>query len=655
MANFKTKKQQQADDFDLQNLWKEAIREKYTEMYTPEDGGIVDVITFCEKFLGLNLNNNPYLKLVLKMYYVNSLGNEGITISDEDVELIKDIDNYGKGNPWLLDKVEKLRNGTIKEPFQYLVLVLGRRSGKTFLASIIISYEVYKLLGLVVCPKCKDRKTVKSGTPCPDCGERCLNKPQAYYGLQGNEPLRIFLAAVAQKQAIDPGLAFVKIRVTESKFFDDKFAPEVENLFFQTEYDKELNERWHKAGLPEQEKGSVFVRALASNSSTSHGTGSVCLLLDEFALFGKDADAKESDKKIIEALVPQTMSYRFRGDGRVIMISMPEGEEGEFYAHYEKAKYDNEMLMFQMPTWEFRGNEPAYSKENCAKIWKSGAENEEGGFDKLYGAQFSNQGEEYYFSSDLVNAAFDTHMNLHRLAKPANPHNRHYMHVDCASTSDNYAYCIVHTEYRRNPQTGSVDLYYLEDDSYFWTPKGDNKLRFIGEKEEDVDIYGLLKVIVEKAKIFRVESISFDNMQSVESKTFFMKHGLRLRQLPFNGRAKANMYGNLRHMMSGQRVILCPDDIKLKEEMKGLKVYINKRGRQIEMSKLGGRKRTDDKIDCLVGACYMTSQNSVRKFPNINIVQSIPIFSNEKGNNSAGGGVSIFQRQDLRDAYNGSR
>lgn len=974
---------------DYGELWQTVIQEKYTELHTPLDGGITDIVTFCDKFLNMDFSGKPYFKLIMKIYYMNSIGNEKLVITDEDIELINQIDNYGKGNPWLLKKAERLRNGEIKDPFQFLVLVLGRRSGKaqpldakiltpvgwknmgdikvgdmvvaqdgtsttvtavypqgkkdiyevkfndgsgtqccnehlwevqsqidrrakkaysvlplkeiakqlrvlknsknysiplvkpvqfdnnkhkpispyimgillgkgcfkdlkikfanldpkildcinvelphnyivpkqgnyyeitvkdkkykdnfikflkeiklcgdnvcekfipeiykfskicdriallqglmdsngnankngvtefltkskqlaedlqflvrslgglsiikskngdskkrlsyrvfsrlpnsiqpfrfkreqeglsraskliryidsvkfigekeaqcisiahplqlyvtddfivthnTYLASVIIAYEIYKLLSMITCPRCKDRKRVKSGDPCPDCGEICLNCPQAYYGLDGNEPLRIFLAAVAQKQAIDPGLTFVKLRVTRSKFFDNKFLPEVETLFFQTEYDKILNKKWEKMGLPAQEKGSVFVRALAANSSSSHGTGTICLLLDEFALFNTAEGAKENDKKMLEAMLPQTITFLQKGDGRVIMISMPENEEGMFYRYYEESKEDDTMLMMQMPTWEFRHD---YSKELCFRTWKAENEEGEGSFDKLYGGQFSAQGEEVYFSSEIIEIAFNNFGHCIRKEKRDNPHHKYYMHIDCAYNSDNYAYCIVHVEHRLNPFTQTIDMFFIEDDSYFWTPTKDGLFHYVGENQEKVDIYGVLRKIVDKAKMFRVECVSFDNMQSVESRSFFMTHGLKIRQLPFTGQNKAKYYGNFKHALSGRRVILCSDDAKLKDEMKGLRVYYNKRGENIEISKIGGRRRTDDKIDCLVGACFMTTQHSVRKYPNIMIVPSNDtIFNSQRGKSTPNEGLSLFQKKEYLQSYNGGQ
>jgi hypothetical protein len=932
----KGKKKDAKEMLDIQELLKGVIQEVYTELYTPEDGGLVDIITFCEKFLNIDLNKSPYFKLILKMYYSNSTGNENLQITEEDIKTIESIDNYGKGNPWLLDKANKIMNGEITKPFQYLVLVLGRRSGKanplnskiltpngwttmgeirvgdhvisqdgtatvvtgvypqgekdiykitmsddssteccaehlwltktkrdkkhhgsvktteqimrsleqnhkipmvcpvqfenrnnfcdsyhtgkllancdangfntddeisflkkelfdfnkyvfipysykinsiderlailqgildfggvignhgkilfeaksvlfandiqllvrsfggvatinkesdkkycisirlpkqinpfrdenkanvysecvfqkseiertiksieyvgkkqaqcisvahpsklyvtddfivthnTFCSSVIISYEIYKLLSMIVCPSCKERRLVKSGEPCPECGDRCYNYPQAYYGINGNEPLRMFLAAVAQKQAIDPGLEFVKQRVKNSKFFDNKFNPEVESLFFQTEYDKELNEKWKKAGLMPQEKGSVFVKALAANTSASHGTGTICLLLDEFALFNTAVDAKESDRKILEAMLPQTQAYRHRGEGRVIMISMPEGEEGAFYEYYEQAKKDDDILMMQMPTWEFRGSEQNYSRESCESVWKGSGEDSEGSFDKLYGAQFSNQGEAFYFDQQAIEMAFNGHGIRNRFDKMENPHYRHYMHIDCAFNSDNYAYCIVHIEQRFNSITQTIDTFYIEDDSYFWTPSKAKQMEFVGEDGITVDIYSILRTIAKKAKAFKVEMVSFDNMQSLESKTFLSRLGLNLRQTPFTGQKKAEFYNSFRHSLNGGRVILCNDDYQLKEEMKSLRVYYNKRGAQIEISKIGGRKKSDDKIDCLVGACYMTTQKSTRRYPNITVCRNVNPFG--KGNNTTIGGNNIFGNRNYFNSYNG--
>ena len=40
---------------DYNDIFKSVLQEAYAEVYTPEEGGVVDIITFCEKFLNIDL------------------------------------------------------------------------------------------------------------------------------------------------------------------------------------------------------------------------------------------------------------------------------------------------------------------------------------------------------------------------------------------------------------------------------------------------------------------------------------------------------------------------------------------------------------------------------------------------------------------------
>ena len=111
---------------------------------------IVDIITFCENQRYLNLVNQKIIlrlsqRIILKCFYMGSRYNENLRLTDEEKQWLID-----KNLPYVLSKIERFEKGEIKDTdlFNHLVLVIGRRSGKTFLCSIIAAYEAYKLLEL---------------------------------------------------------------------------------------------------------------------------------------------------------------------------------------------------------------------------------------------------------------------------------------------------------------------------------------------------------------------------------------------------------------------------------------------------------------------------------------------------------------------------
>jgi hypothetical protein len=683
---------------DLNSMLKQVINNEFNDAVSGKNTGLVDVLTFVEEYLGVKMdvgkNARPYLKLILKMFYMNTPGNENLKITDADIDLIKRINNYSQpyppekhdpdfdyseivdypnGNPWLLAKAEKLRNGVIKNPFHTLVLVLGRRSGKTFCSALIIAYEVYKFLVMCVCPVCEDIRNVPPGEYCPVCKEEGLNSicqkhPQAYYGLRGSEPLRILLAATRLGQAIDPGLMFFKERVRESPFFDGRYTPEAESVFFLSDYDKKINERLRAQGLPE-EKGSIKVMAVASNPNGLHGLGSSVVLLDEFALFNSADEGRDTDSAFLEALMPQVIKYRKKhNDGRIIMISMPDKEQGKFFEFYAGAKGNDEdsdgILMMQMPTWEYAACE--YTREECQKLLSSGSEKGVDGisFHKLFGAQFLAGGSDCYFDPGLVDFAFENHgeEQLWRKDIPTNRHHRYFMHIDCAFNSDEYACMICHMERRYSAESKKMEPYFVEDYSYSWRPIDGSPGSYTGERGECVNIFNILKEIADRAKAYRVASVSYDTIQSMESLSYFRSRGLTLRQLSFAGQNKGKLYKITQDALVGRRIILCHDDKEdLGRQMKGMRVKFTRRGPVIEK----GTKLSDDKVDCLVGAIYMSNQKISKQFPRpISIMTGVPNlstagngmltnFQGHRGGMLMGSGQSLFTRFNAVQAYNG--
>lgn len=489
----------------------------------------------------------------------------------------------------------------------------------TFTSSIIICYEIYKLMEIVVCKNCNgDIKNVKDMEACPDCGGRCENHPQAYYHLLDSEPLRILMCATTKAQAVDPGFNFVRQRVLNCPYFDGRVQLGAEKMHFLTKSDVRQNQRLIDTGQ-EPLPGSIVVRPISSNTSSAHGTGSVMILFDEFGLFPRRGQ-KDSDAAAMEALRPQTLSYRHRNDGRMLMISMPTTEDGEFFEHFDMGKdkshraYKN-ILNLQMPTWEFSNGR--YSREDCEELAITESKEEGITFERMYGAQFSKDNEESFIPATTIDRAFDELSCNTKLDKPAARGANHFMHIDCSMNTCNYAYVIVHREKRKNVETGKYENVYVQDDSKFWKPNPQIPDTFLdGETGEFCTIHQVHEYIMKKAKAFKCASVSYDNMQSLESKVYFRKYNLNLRQVSFGGPQQAEMFGLLRTAMLENRVICCSNDWQLRTELKALRTKFTRNGFRVYSA------ITSDLADCLAGAIHVASTMEVVHLPRASTVDT---------------------------------
>ena len=86
------------------------------------------------------------------------------------------------------------------KPYTECVLVIGMRSGKTLLSSVMATYEAFQLINL--------------GKPC------------AYYGLPKGSEIFIFNVAVSEQQAKDTVFAHIKARIDSSEWWQNQDVTE---------------------------------------------------------------------------------------------------------------------------------------------------------------------------------------------------------------------------------------------------------------------------------------------------------------------------------------------------------------------------------------------------------------------------------------------
>lgn len=308
----------------------------------------VDVITFSQdkNYLGERLY--PRDTLILKLFY-------GVPLNIIERQDVENLISEGKLPTDILQR----------GPFNELVLAIGRRGGKTFLASIIACYEVYKLL--------------------------LIDNPQAYYGIAEKDPIYVVNCAVSGMQAKTPMFEAISNKILDCPWFEGKILRHSDvEIKFQTESDKRKEKEIEILyGIP-KEVSTVRVTALHTKSSSTRGKNAIVVIFDELAHFDETAGTGSADK-MYEALKPSTKT--FGSDGKVINISSPLTQGGKFYELYLRAhgktpkgesltlEVTKEMCVVQMPTWYIN---PLIMKESLRAEEESNPEN----FMMEYGAEF---------------------------------------------------------------------------------------------------------------------------------------------------------------------------------------------------------------------------------------------------------------------------
>lgn len=293
------------------------------------------IIDFIERFKLLPNGLFPVQKFILKLYYNIPLDdtNKVIRITDRfntrvmheltEVEYLKYLYDQGRCN------IPK-QDGNVRHE---LILVLGRRSGKSTLSAIIAAYELYKLLR--------------------------RRNPQAHYGIPANSEIRVLCVANDKEQAsivygdmsgyVDNVDYFKSSRTNQTQTF----------MRFQTDQDRQ------KYGTGKGARSTITATFKSSIAKGLRGRGIICYILDEVAFFVDDG--KSSAEQVYRAINPSIAQFSPKdpvnkhkpigpSDGRAIMISSPDARDGFFYRQYQLALSGGvaakNMLVVQAPTWE---------------------------------------------------------------------------------------------------------------------------------------------------------------------------------------------------------------------------------------------------------------------------------------------------------------
>ncbi len=547
---------------------------------TNKDKKVVDIITFCNdpnllNFLGQDppINLWPLQRITLKMLYRGSRGNENLKLDDEEIEILKNISvnedlDYDMGQGGFLQVLDKYNRGCL---FEHLILVMGRRSSKTMMVSIIAAYEAYKL--------CE----------CPE------GNPQKYYGITSGKPIYIMNIANSEGQALDPLFKEIKARIANSPYFSNKINSNITKqaeLYILTDYDKKQIAERQSKGNSISVDGSVILKSGHTNSDALVGKACISICFDEFAHM-------QNGEKVYSQLEPS--STQFRSDRKIVLLSDPEDKSGKFWDLFDAAQQREEIgdgvykyphdsvLALQLPTWCVN---PFYTKEFA----KSTCINDEIKLITAYGAKFLGIAGSKFFDKAKVFDIFDTRMVP---AQFGNPLYNYYLHLDPATRDHNYALCLVHPLRYQNAQ-GEQKVKIFVDYIKVWRPSVNGEVKL-----DDVE-----KEIRMLARKFNIKTITFDTFQSKQTIQHLKDSGLNAFETPWNNHYINQVYGELKNLVNSGDVHCFPHEL-LKLEMECLIGKLLKSTMSIGKDKNNPLCNTDDCTDALAGATYQALQKGV--------------------------------------------
>jgi len=488
-----------------------------------------------------------------------------------EMDLLNDSEIDHKVRKQILEKFGK--------KFQELILVLGRRSGKSFLTSVITLYEVYRFL--------------------------MMGHPQARYPIMEFDIITILNVAVSENQA--KMAIFDKIRqlAESSPYFIPYIGKSTQlEMFFLTDHDKAENKRRIERNQDPM-IGTIQLKSGHSSASGLVGGTMAVIIIDEMAEMAPASAEGGTDDALYDKLKPAIST--FGRDGKMICISNPLGPFGKFYKLYLDSFEDPLTLMAQLSTWLSNPYiEQAYLEQQKRK--------DPTNYHVFYGAKFGAAGSDAWINEAYVKRAFEN-IGHTRRANNGQPLTRYFAHLDPAKSSDFYTLVVCHTEPMENAigPDGKPLQRVIIDHMHVWRPKGKNQ----PINSDEVDKY-----ILSLAVKFKFAQISYDQWNSQNSITKLINHGLNAVEKVFDMKYKSSIYGELYELFSDGRIVFYNQDTvydnngiveDLQEVTECKKQFINLQrkfnGKSFKIEALPGLH--DDFPDAVAAAAYEALKDKV--------------------------------------------
>jgi phage terminase large subunit-like protein len=213
----------------------------------------------------------------------------------------------------LWPKQKEILNELFDQNISHAIWSMGRRSGKTFMASVAATYMAF----------CQD-----------DYFRRKVRKNEKYYIITvANDRLQSKIALDNIRQLV-------------------LGSPLEQEIIRETAMEIELS------------NGCIF-QAIPASARASRGKAVVGVVMDELA-FSLDGDANRGAEAMYTALAPSIA--QFGKHGKIIELSSPWLSSGLFFNHFKQAQSGEfpGMVARQIPTWEININLPYDGKKEVS-------------------------------------------------------------------------------------------------------------------------------------------------------------------------------------------------------------------------------------------------------------------------------------------------
>lgn len=466
----------------LQNIFDEFLNDKQ----------FPNIIEFIEGKWGWGQPLFPTQKFVFKLIYGLPLDKSErvIRITDKFNEHVKDTLSEYDYFKFLVSEERINIDEPPTVPFFRVIEAMGRRGTKSFMSAALGGYELYRLLEFV-------------------------RDPHTFYGIARTDEIKVTIVSNTKDQS---GNIFNQLREgssnsqTTKQYLSGK--PTEEKIRFFTPGQLE---RYKKAGInPKSKKGLLTAFVGAASSRNIRGSGSIVIILDEFAFFLNN-NGTQSDEAVYTALSPSMSMFGIKG--KFMALSSPASKQGKFYELYDMAMDGllDYTLALRVPTW---GMNPVIPSDFLRTEFQAMGANIYG---CEYGANFSDTRYAWIDDESKLIACINGNQAPTIMGRK---YIRYFWGIDLAQSSDALGIAIGHKEnektildYKKDYFGNKLECVHRPPDSYYEFSK-----RQIKQPQDYEDIVAEVK---ELYKRFPISYGIMDQWSGIVFKQLFEKSGIK--------------------------------------------------------------------------------------------------------------------------------
>lgn len=538
-------KNTQVKEFSFENI-AQTFFDDVSLQLDSKSGSTLNVLEFVEQELNLGITLTPQQVLILKAFY-------GLELTVAELSI---IEYWG---------CEYNFTYTPGHEHQGLILNIGRRGTKTFMSSIIIAYEFYKL--------CR------------------LESPQEFYNISRSSWIGILVIATTATQSKDTIFGSVLGVFQNCKYFKQLEA--TGDLFIGTEYIT------LKSKL-------ITIKSGNSKSASQVGGNLLCLVMDEFALFTSE-DGKSNAMTLWSALGISLSPFGSSGKRLAISSAICEGDAIE---ELRLALKDNSSFMTaELPSWSInpsvhKDTNPITQAEYDLNAITAALhyENKRGSSENAYlnplEIDSAFTGQSCITSiNEIINvngSSLISQIIQHIDKSPIGVTN--FLHFDSSIKKDSYALCFGHTEFNKHKLT--------IDGTLVWKP----------EKDTPVYFKSVFDAIVQVHKHRPLYKVSTDQYgASAETIQNIHIYGIKTQVINFSNTQQILMYKSLKNLLGEGRLVL-PKDCRWRslttKELKEL--LLLETGKTLKIDHPLNNGGSKDIADCIASISWLAiSENLI--------------------------------------------